>query len=155
MSELSEIRKMPDYSISDIEQVYLLSEKGLTRRIRYRKYPSGPRFYVTEKRRIDRLSAEEREREITREEYVKLCAERDPITKPIKKRRYTFSYLGQLFEIDIYPDWENTAIMETELDSREQTVQMPSFIRIVREVTGIVGYSNAAMSRDFPEEDEI
>ena len=76
-------------------------------------------------------------------------------TAPVIKDRHTFSYLGQLFEIDIYPQWSKTAIMETELDDKEKEVEMPPFIKIVREVTGVRGYSNAAMSASFPKEDEI
>ena len=49
----------------------------------------------------------------------------------------------------------NTAIMETELDSREKQVKIPSFIEILREVTGDKAYSNAGMSRRFPEEDKL
>ena len=42
--------------------------------------------------------------------------------------------------------------METELESREEEVEFPSFIEILREVTGDKAYSNAAMSRTFPAE---
>ena len=62
-------------------------------------------------------------------------------------------YGGQLFEIDVYPAWKNTAIMETELDDREREVEIPTFIEIIREVTGYKAYSNASMSKSFPKED--
>jgi CYTH domain-containing protein len=42
--------------------------------------------------------------------------------------------------------------METELESREETVIYPDFIKILREVTGEKRYSNAGMAREFPEE---
>ena len=74
-------------------------------------------------------------------------------TSPINKTRHTFSYLGQLFEIDIYPQWQHSAIMETELSSREAAVSFPAFIEIIREVTGDKAYSNAGMSRSFPPEE--
>ena len=45
--------------------------------------------------------------------------------------------------------------METELPSRDTEVGMPSFIRIIADVTGDKRYSNAAMSRSFPKEDPI
>ena len=42
-----------------------------------------------------------------------------------------------------------------ELSDRETSVTHPSFIRVVREVTGIREYSNAAMSKHFPKEDHL
>ena len=39
-----------------------------------------------------------------------------------------------------------------ELKSREAEVKIPEFLTILREVTGNKAYSNAGMSRAFPEE---
>ena len=70
----------------------------------------------------------------------------------IAKTRKSFVYKGQLFEIDVYSEWNSTAVMETELASRNTVVEMPDFIEIVKEVTGIYSYSNASMAENFPEE---
>ena len=137
---VSEMALLEGYTASEIEQIYLTSETGVTRRIRKRVTGGIPRFYLTEKRRIDSMSAIE--------------AELKEGTRPIYKTRYTFLYRSQLFEVDVYPEWRSTAIMETELESRATAVDMPPFIRIVREVTGVRGYSNADMSRAFPPEEQ-
>ena len=55
-------------------------------------------------------------------------------------------------EIDIYPEWDSTAILEVELRSRDEQISLPDFIKILKEVTGDKRYSNASMSRTFPEE---
>jgi CYTH domain-containing protein len=101
------------------------------------------------------MSSHELEREIEREEFDALVQKIAAGSRPIVKTRHTFDYLGQTFEIDVYPDWERTCIMETELDSRDASPEIPDFIRIVAEVTGDKRYSNAAMSRSFPEETKI
>ena len=142
------------YTASEIEQIYLTSEDGITRRIRKRVTDGVARYYLTQKRRIDRMSSDEYEREISPGEYCRLRSERDPATRPIYKTRHAFFVGGQSFEVDVYPEWSATAIMETELDGRDTEVEMPEFIRVVREVTGVRGYSNAAMSRSFPGEEQ-
>jgi len=141
------------YSRSEIEQIYLKSDGGTTHRIRRRTSPEGKAVFTeTKKRRIDSLSSFEEERKITEEEYLTLKANRDTNTVPIIKTRHCFTYSGQLFEIDVYPLWKNTAIMETELKDREQAVAFPKEIKIIREVTGDRRYSNAGMSKSFPKE---
>jgi CYTH domain-containing protein len=42
--------------------------------------------------------------------------------------------------------------METELEYRDEEVILPSFIKILREVTGDRSYSNAGMAESFPPE---
>ena len=140
------------YTSSEIVQIYLTSPLGVTRRVRSREYASGTRYFETTKVRVDKMSSQELEREIDREEFDRLATEIAEDSHPIVKTRHTFDYLGQTFEIDVYPEWERTCIMETELPSRDTEVKMPSFIRIIAEVTGDKRYSNAAMSKSFPDE---
>ena len=144
------------YSSSEIVQIYLTSEVGITHRVRSRAFPDGRTiYYETKKIRIDKMSSHELEREIKREEFDALAEKIAEGSRPIVKTRHTFDYMGQTFEIDVYPDWERTCIMETELPSRDTEVTFPDFIRVVAEVTGDKRYSNASMSRKFPEETKI
>lgn len=155
MPDPARLAAMPGYSESRILQTYLRSDEGVTRRVRRREFPGLTKHYETVKARIDRVSAVEREREISAEEYELLLAEIADGTRTIEKTRYTFPYAGHTVEIDIYPEWRKTAILETELPTREEVAELPEFIKVIREVSGIKGYSNAAMSHSFPPEDEI
>ncbi len=146
------LMKMSDYTESEIIQIYLSSEKGVTHRIRSRKMSGNVNFTETKKVRIDKMSALEDEHEISEDEFLRLSKMQDKGTRAIKKTRHTFIYKGQLFEIDVYPEWERHAILETELCDRDADVIFPEFIRIVRDVTGEKSYSNASMSRSFPKE---
>ena len=141
-----------EYTESEIVQIYLPSEKGETRRVRRRVYPDKTICTETRKIRIDNMSSTEIEREISTTEFDELSRNIKEGTSPIVKIRHTFLFCGQLFEIDVYPQWKHTAIMETELESREKQVKMPDFIKIICEVTGDKAYSNAGMSRKFPKE---
>lgn len=149
---LEKIREMDSFTKSDILQIYLKSEKGETHRIRRRTREERSVFTETRKVRVDEMSAVETEGEISEEDFSSLAKERLENTRPIEKSRYTFLYKSQLFEIDVYPEWAHTAILETELPSREALVEMPDFIKIIKDVTGDKRYSNAGMSREFPPE---
>ncbi len=147
-----ELSSMENYEKSNITQIYLSSEVGVTHRVRSREKSGKVVYTETKKIRIDKCSSFEDEREISENEFFELCKNARADSSPVIKIRHSFLYLGQLFEIDAYPEWKNTAILETELDSRESVVSFPSFIKIVREVTGERAYSNASMSKAFPKE---
>ena len=153
MPDIETLKSQMDYSSSEILQIYLPSDMGETHRIRQRVYDEKILCTETKKIRIDNMSATEIEREISPLEFAALASNIKNGTSPIEKIRHTFVYENRLFEIDVYPQWKTTAIMETELESRETKVKFPSFINIIREVTGEKAYSNAQMSREFPVED--
>ena len=142
-----------EYTESRILQIYLPSEKGETHRIRRRDYADKTVCTETRKIRIDKISSTEIEGEISLELFEEMAKAPLSGSIPIVKTRHTFVCDGQMFEIDVYPQWKNTAIMETELDSREREVKIPSFINIISEVTGDKAYSNAGMAKSFPPED--
>ena len=146
------MRLMDGYTESKITQIYLESDSAVTHRIRSRIYFDRAVYTETKKTRIDKMSAYEDEKEISESEFSEKSKKKDKATRPILKTRYTFLYRGFTFEIDVYPEWESCAIMETELSGREISLEIPPFIDIVREVTGEREYSNAAMSHSFPRE---
>ena len=150
--DIDVLRAQPEYTSSDIVQIYLTSSPRVTHRIRSRTYLGKTVYTETTKMRISGMSAYEDEREITEAEFVSLSEQIDPDTTPIVKTRHTFVLGGQLFEIDVYPNWQTSAIMETELEGEDAAVQIPEFISMIKEVTGIRAYSNASMSRVFPTE---
>ena len=152
MPDVCAMQSEEGYTSSDIEQIYLKSSPRVTHRIRSRTKGGVAKYTETKKVRISGMSAYEDEREITESEFLTLRENIDPDTTPIIKTRHTFVYQSQLFEIDVYPNWQSCAIMETELPSEDTVVEIPSFIKIIKEVTGIKAYSNASMSRVFPKE---
>ena len=155
MPDFNVISAQNSYSKSEILQIYLSGAEGETRRVRRRIFDDKIQYTETRKIRINATSSTEMEREITKEEFDSVKSLALQGYTPIEKTRFTFIYNNQLFEIDVYPNWTKTAIIETELDSPDKIVEFPDFIEIIREVTGNKAYSNAGMSRTFPKEDEI
>ena len=140
------------FAESKITQIYL-SDREITHRIRRREYPGGRVEYTENtKRRISVMSVVEEESEISREEFERLSAMIDPKTQPVEKTRVTLSYSGRVLEIDIYPAWDNTCILEVEIDREDEEISLPSFIRLIKDVTGMREYSNHSMAYNFPPE---
>ena len=152
MPQIAAMSAEEGYTSSDIVQIYLESAPHITHRVRSRTMNGITKYTETKKIRISGMSAFEDEREIDENEFSSLRKDIAPDTTPVIKTRHTFVYHGQLFEVDIYPNWHTTAIMETELPTEDTVTDMPPFIRIIKEVTGIKAYSNASMSRAFPDE---
>lgn len=148
------LEKIEGYTRSEILQIYLDSAVGETRRIRRRIFKDKTFYSETRKIRLDKLSATENERSISPEEFEELRRLKKSGTEPVNKIRHTFPYRGHVFEIDVYPQWKRSSVMEVEMDSRTEEVKLPPFVKIIREVTGNREYSNASMSRSFPDEDK-
>lgn len=152
MPELEALKEREGYSESEIVQIYLPSPDGVTRRIRKRTAGGNSVYTKTEKKRIDAMSAFESESEIDAAQFDRLALVPRDGTRPILKKRITFLFGGRLFELDVYPEWERSCILEVELPTRDVTVEFPPFLELVLDVTGDKKYSNAAMSRAFPKE---
>ena len=71
----------------------------------------------------------------------------DPTRRPIRKDRYCLMYENQYFEIDIYPFWNDKAIVEIEIREEDQKIAFPKGFKIIREVTDDEAYKNAALAK--------
>ena len=60
------------------------------------------------------------------------------------------AYEGKDFEIDVYPFWQDRAVMEIELADEAEAVKLPPEIEIIKEVTRDRRYTNAALAREIP-----
>ncbi len=149
---IKELESMPNCTKVDIIQTYLKSIGDVERRIRARGIDDDYLFYLTEKRKISSMKRIEIERKLTKDEYLKLLMEADNKLHPIHKTRYCLSDNNQYFEIDVFEEWNNQAIMEIELCSEDEIIKIPEFIKIYKEVTDDESYKNYQMSREMPKE---
>lgn len=137
-------------SKTNIIQTYLKKIKDNTeRRVRQRGNDEGYNFYYTEKTHIEPGKRVEVEKKITANEYVNLLAEADISHHQISKTRYCFIYKDQYFELDIYPFSKEKAILEIELKDINQTIELPPYIDIVKEVTDDIDYTNYKISEQL------
>ena len=136
-----------------IVQTYLLSAPGVTARVRRREGSGGVSYTATEKRRLSAMTAMEDERELSESEYRALLLRADPTLRPVEKTRVTLPHGDLLLEIDLYPFWERTAVLEVELPSEDTSFAFPPYLTLLREVTGELAYKNVSLAARIPPEE--
>ncbi len=133
-------------------QTYLTADTGGERRIRMIEEKGKISYVYTEKFPIagTKISREEREREITAEEYSALhCG----AYSELEKVRYSFPHAGHVIEIDVYPHeiggdaLDGMAVMEIELTSEDEQFSIPEGITVIRELTGTREFSNKTLAK--------
>ena len=150
---LPALSSLPGCSVSKIEQTYLPDPApGVTERIRLRRFPDRTEYTHTVKTRLSDTTAREDEETVPEERYLALLARRDPTLATVSKTRYAFPLDGQVYEVDVYPFWTGTAILETELTDPAQSAAIPPFLSVIREVTGERAYTNRNLARRVPPE---
>ena len=151
--DLAFLETLPNCAKVDIIQTYLCSnhpntEKRVRQRGRYGQYI----FTETTKKRISEVKRIETERRITQTEYLALLMSADTTLRQIKKTRYCLSYANQYLEVDVYPFWQNCAILEVEMSDENKEIVFPDYIHVLREVTEELSYSNRMLAACIPNE---
>ncbi len=145
---LQSLEQMPNCECVDIVQTYLKSEDPAEeRRIRQRGSNGSYVYFMTRKRKTDGIKRVEIEERLSQEEYIDLLVEADPAYRTIHKKRYCLSENGLYYEIDIYPEWKDKAIMEIELHDEDQEIVFPEEIDVIQEVTSDPAYTNHEIAR--------
>lgn len=141
--EYPDINELLKYPIckSHIEQTYLLCDNG-SHRIRKRECGSSIAYFETLKLRINNSKCIEHEGLISQAEFNDLMQHKNPEKITIIKDRYTLLYDGQYFELDIYPFWQDKAVIELELRDENQKYTLPPEIKIIRDVSDDYTYKN-------------
>lgn len=146
------LENLPGVRKKELVQTYLTASAGETRRVR-RVSENGQTAYVfTRKIRQSDLRAVEEEKPLTPDAYEALLEEADPTRHPVEKTRYCIPYNDRTVEVDIYPFWQDRAIAEVEVEDIAETVVLPPFLRILREVSGDKRYKNVNLAREIPNE---
>ena len=140
------------YPKSDMAQTYLKTNDGMTSRVRKRTTDGVTKYIFTEKKRVTDVTCIENERELSAEEYEELLKLADPERQTVYKTRYCVPYGGRVVEVDVYPFWSDRAISEVEMESEEEAVSLPDFIRVIRDVTAEKQYKNAAIAKKIPDD---
>ena len=153
MPDIAMLDCLPSCRKLSMTQTYLLAPAGETHRVRRVCENGKVTFYETRKRRVNALRAVEEEKTVTEQEYHELLALQDPARQPIEKLRYQVPHEGLLVEIDVYPFWQDRAIVEVEVESEGERVVLPPFIKVLAEVTADVRHKNVNLAKCVPNDD--
>jgi CYTH domain-containing protein/predicted ATPase len=134
---------VPDPVESEITQTYLTSEPSVEVRLRKRLW-EGKRVNVhTTIKRLPNHEQIEVERQISNNLYDSLLQQADPYRHTIRKKRNSFIWKGQYFELDSYESpMPGLMILETKGVTNDETVNFPPFIHVIKNITGIADYYN-------------
>ncbi|MBQ1839744.1 MAG: hypothetical protein II128_00215, partial [Atopobiaceae bacterium] len=130
----------------DIVQHYLWSDEGRELRIRSRKLNGHHAYYLTEKQVDGTNKRLVRRQHLNRREYNNLLQQADPDRREIRKTRYCLTYKSQYFEIDVYPCWDDQAIIQIELSREDAPIEFPPEVSVMREITGDPNYRNSVIA---------
>jgi CYTH domain-containing protein len=134
---------------SQIIQDYLVSPvANEERRVRARSDGDSTSYYYTVKRAVSPGVRVEEEKMISRREYETLRTLRNPEKCNIKKRRICFFWKEQFFEVDLFAEPQpGLALMEAERTDRTPELELPPFVKVIRNVTDEKQYSNSEIAR--------
>lgn len=144
--DLEWLESLPNCEKVEISQTYLRSDPDEEIRIRRRGSGETSMYYLTEKRLDGKHVKLRTQRRLNAGEYHMLKMQANPRSREITKSRYCLTYAGQYLEIDVYPCWNDQAIVEIELTSEHAEVELPEQLHVIREITGDPQYRNASIA---------
>ena len=137
----------------EIEQVYLKScSQGYEERVRRRGQNGSFVYYRTCKMLTDEIDTRlEIEDQITGYEYVgAIKTSADPSCHKIIKKRHCFLWKNIYYELDVIDQPKNgkkLILLEAEITSQNDELEIPKFIKIDKEVTGDKKFTNFGIAR--------
>jgi CYTH domain-containing protein len=146
----SELAEMFDelVDVKRISQTYLKPE-GKEPSARVRKTVEGLTgdketvYHFNKKVFVEDGVNEEKEHEISEKQYEKYLQKSHPDKVTIDKTRFVFKYNEQVFELDVFKSaLKGLAILEIELEDKNQKVELPPYLKIVEEVTSDKRFNN-------------
>ena len=145
--DIEKLEKLPNCQRVEIIQTYLTAPEGEESRVRQRGADGNYIYVQTTKKKVTDVKRVEVERRLTKDEYLRLLMDADPDCRPIRKTRYCLTYDNQYFEIDVYPFWDDQAIVEIELNNENDEIRFPADIKVIKEVTEDDSFKNASLAK--------
>lgn len=134
--------------VIDIEQTYLLSNKNESARVRKRGQHGSFTYTYTVKQQMAPGKNFEREKMISVKEFIRSLEQADPTRRTIKKERTCFLWENQYFELDHFlAPCHGLYLLEAELETDGDQINLPPFLTIDKEVTDDPNYSNANLAK--------
>ena len=140
LNSLKTCRKIP------ITQAYLSTSEEGKFRVRKRGEGENAIFIKTVKHKINDLIRIEIESLIPESEFYGYLFDKKSVQGIISKDRYCIAWNSTYYELDVYPFWQDKAILEIELLDENQSYELPDFVKLIREVSFEKEYRNKALA---------
>lgn len=137
------IDEIPGAIESEITQTYLVAEPGCEVRLRRRNWNGKVVNVHRMKKRVSETEEIQTERPVNNNLYETLLQQADPYRQTIRKRRKSFIWKGQHFEIDTFLEPVNDlVILQSKGVAEQERVKFPPFVKVLEDVTGNSKYYN-------------
>jgi len=137
------VDEIPGAIESEITQTYLVAEPGCEVRLRRRDWNGKVVNVHRMKKRISDTEEIETERQVNNNLYESLLQQADPYRQTIRKRRQSFIWKGQHFEIDTFIEpVHDLVILQSKGVAEQESVKFPPFVKVLEDVTGNSQYYN-------------
>lgn len=145
--DINELMKDRFCRKTEISQTYLNYPDGRYCRIRKRTVDGSSIYIKTVKKKISELKRIEVETPLTEQEYNALLNDCTAEKCTVEKTRYCLVCHSQYFELDVFPFWDDRALLEIELIDENESVKLPDHINVIREVTFEEEYKNYSIAK--------
>jgi CYTH domain-containing protein len=134
--------------VKRISQTYLKSKKGepsprVRKTIQGLTGDTDTVYHFNKKEFVESGVHKETEFEISKKEFLSFLKDAHPEKSTVEKTRFIFKYNDQTFELDVFKGaLIGLAILEIELKNKNDTVELPPFLKIIKDVTNDKKYNN-------------
>ena len=56
---------------------------------------------------------------------------------------------GKYFELDVFPFWQDVALLEIELKDEKEPFEIPAFVNAIKEVSADKSYRNSVIAQKY------
>lgn len=150
MPNLIALENLPECTKIETVQTYLKSEPGTEARVRQRGSDGDYLYTKTIKENAEpgvtlrRILLEKR---LSETEYLTELMNADPGLSPVRKDRYCFTVDERRMQIDVFPFWNDKAVLEYPLARADEKVRIPKTFTVIEEVTDNAAYRNHAYAK--------
>lgn len=104
-------------------------------------------YHFNQKEFVEAGVHKEKEHEITKAQYEKYLKKSHSDKVEVAKTRFVFKFDDQVFELDVFKGpLRGLAILEIELKNIQDTVELPPFLKVIKEVTKDKRYTNFSLA---------
>lgn len=143
---IAELEKMSNVEKVEIYQTYINCTNDEKIQIRKRGLNDSFVYYQT-RVRIQNGQLLQVEKQLTKNEYEEKLLNADKTRKQLHRTRYCFVEQNNFIEIDIYPFWKDKAILNIELNSKNEKVDLPSFVEVIEDISSNNAYLNSELAK--------
>ena len=145
MPDLEQLLKNKHCRKVHVKQHYLIDETKKEKEKIVLRRENNKNFYY----KVNKKDNVKYSNSITADQYINKLEDENKKFYNIYKDRYYYIYDSRCFKFDIFPFWDDKAILEIDILSEREQIKFPKFVEILEEVTEIEKYKNYYLAEEY------